>query len=573
MKYPKRLSAALAAFCLLAASSAQAWWNGDWGQRAKLTLNAGAAGLAAPAAQVPVLVRLHSGNFDFAKAKPDGSDLRFVAADDKTPLRHHLEKWDPEADIGLAWVNLPALAPGADAAIWLYYGNAKAAKAEDVKGTYDPAQVVVLHFSEAEGMARDATGYANNPAEAPPARNPASIIGNGAQFNGGEGLTIPISPSLKFTPAGGLTFSAWVKVDAAGKGTLVAVGDKDKRVELALEGAALVGTIEAGKTKARASGGALAPGTWHHVALTAGRELLVYLDGAVVAKAAGELPEFTGFAQVGRGYAGEMDELAIATAARSADYLLAAAKGQGPDALLVAFGEGEETGGGSSYIGILLAAVTVDGWVVIGILGVMLVIGAWVTVSKTMLVNRNERANGAFLRAYREGAGDASALLAIDDGRLRESSLFRVYRAGVEEVQGRFGASVGAAATRLLSDKAIESIRATLDAAQVRENQRLNRSMVLLTIAISGGPFLGLLGTVVGVMITFAAIAATGDVNVAAIAPGIAGALVATVAGLGVAIPALFAYNYIGSRIKNVSADMRVFADEFLARMAESYGG
>jgi biopolymer transport protein ExbB len=105
----------------------------------------------------------------------------------------------------------------------------------------------------------------------------------------------------------------------------------------------------------------------------------------------------------------------------------------------------------------------------------------------------------------------------------------------------------------------------------VREGQKLNRFMVLLTIAIAGGPFLGLLGTVIGVMITFAAIAATGDVNVTAIAPGIAAALVATVAGLVVAIPSLFGYNYIGTRIKNISADMQVFADEFLARVAERY--
>ena len=95
--------------------------------------------------------------------------------------------------------------------------------------------------------------------------------------------------------------------------------------------------------------------------------------------------------------------------------------------------------------------------------------------------------------------------------------------------------------------------------------------MVLLTIAIAGGPFLGLLGTVVGVMITFAAIAASGDVNVNSIAPGIAAALVATVAGLGVAIPALFGYNWLNTRIKNVSADMRVFVDEFVTRIAEHY--
>ena len=72
-------------------------------------------------------------------------------------------------------------------------------------------------------------------------------------------------------------------------------------------------------------------------------------------------------------------------------------------------------------------------------------------------------------------------------------------------------------------------------------------------------------------MITFAAIAAAGDVNVNAIAPGIAAALVATVAGLGVAIPALFGYNYLAARAKNISADMQVFADELVTRMAENY--
>jgi biopolymer transport protein ExbB len=108
-----------------------------------------------------------------------------------------------------------------------------------------------------------------------------------------------------------------------------------------------------------------------------------------------------------------------------------------------------------------------------------------------------------------------------------------------------------------------------IDAELVRENERLNKNMVLLTIAISGGPFLGLLGTVVGVMITFAAIAAAGDVNVNSIAPGIAAALLATVAGLAVAIPSLFAYNYLLVQIKDILADMRVFADEFLAILTE----
>jgi biopolymer transport protein ExbB len=146
--------------------------------------------------------------------------------------------------------------------------------------------------------------------------------------------------------------------------------------------------------------------------------------------------------------------------------------------------------------------------------------------------------------------------------------LFRLLHLAANEIRRRFSGNGGG---RMLSPQAIESIRAMLDSGFVQETQRLNRMMVMLTIAISGGPFLGLLGTVVGVMITFAAIAASGDVNVNAIAPGIAAALVATVAGLGVAIPSLFAYNYLITRIKDATSEMQVFVEELIARIAESY--
>ena len=73
------------------------------------------------------------------------------------------------------------------------------------------------------------------------------------------------------------------------------------------------------------------------------------------------------------------------------------------------------------------------------------------------------------------------------------------------------------------------------------------------------------------ILVTFAAIAMSGDVNINAIAPGIAGALMATVAGLGVAIPALFGYNWLTLRIKDLTSDMQVFVDEFTTKMAEVY--
>ena len=149
---------------------------------------------------------------------------------------------------------------------------------------------------------------------------------------------------------------------------------------------------------------------------------------------------------------------------------------------------------------------------------------------------------------------------------LPDSSLARLYETGIRELRLRLERRKGD-----LSAESVAAIRASIDATLVRQMQRLNALMVLLTIAISGGPFLGLLGTVVGVMITFASIAAAGDVNINAIAPGIAAALLATVAGLGVAIPSLFGYNYLITRIKGITADMQAFTDEFIAKMAETH--
>jgi biopolymer transport protein ExbB len=152
--------------------------------------------------------------------------------------------------------------------------------------------------------------------------------------------------------------------------------------------------------------------------------------------------------------------------------------------------------------------------------------------------------------------------------QFEDSSLYRLYRAGLVELNKRDAGRDG----RRLSGASLDAVKAAVDADSVREGYRLNAQMVLLTIAISGGPFLGLLGTVIGVMITFASIAAAGDVNVNAIAPGIAAALLATVAGLSVAIPSLFGYNYLASRIKTITSDMQIFIDEFVTRVAELYG-
>jgi biopolymer transport protein ExbB len=203
-----------------------------------------------------------------------------------------------------------------------------------------------------------------------------------------------------------------------------------------------------------------------------------------------------------------------------------------------------------------------------------------VMIGKGIYVSRVTGANVRFRRAYRDEVsatnGDLLGVMRRMHGQTaspwRGSTLFRLNDVAAGEIDERLSGG-RMDADGMLSARSIAAIRSALDAQMAIEVQRLNRMMVLLTIAIAGGPFIGLLGTVIGVMITFAAIAQAGDVNVNAIAPGISAALLATVAGLAVAIPALFGYNYFNSRITDVISDMNVHIDTLVTRMGEGLLG
>lgn len=572
LAYGMALAAGLLAFGVHAA---EGFNPDDWKHKQKTVIDTTAEGveLKQGAAQLPLALRLHTGNFAFAEAKPDGSDLRVTAADGKTPLRFHIEKYDAANELAVLWVLVPKISPAAKSdAIHLHWGNDKATPASDAKGSYDASQTMVLHFSD-EGPVRDVTGNANHPKDITAKRVPGPL-GDAMNLDGNTTLIVPASPSLKLVAANGLTVTAWVKPAANAAGTLFQQGEGGKGLSLLVKGSKLLAMVDG---KEVASSGTLLSDTWQHVALTViGGKLSFYVEGAEAGTATVALADNTGDIRIGAGFVGDIDELTVASTARSTDYIKALQGSQQPDSPML--GSGDEAGGESeSYIGILLGALTVDGWVVIGILAVMGVISFSVMIGKTLFLGRADKANIAFLNRFRNNPRkllhpeslDTKAM--TEDQAMRHSTLFRLYKVGMEEMGHRFADQGKAGGTTGLSAAALNSIRAAMDAALVRENQRLNSQIVLLTIAISGGPFLGLLGTVVGVMITFAAIAAAGDVNVNSIAPGIAAALVATVAGLAVAIPALFGYNWLAIRIKNVSADTQVFADEFLTRSAELY--
>jgi biopolymer transport protein ExbB len=598
--WSRRVASLLLGVVAMAGSStASAWWNDDWQFRKELALDLSAAGANIPegAQDVPVLLRLSIANFPyFADAKPDGSDLRVIAGDDKTPLKFHVEKFDAQAQIALLWVRMPQITGGMNAdKIYLYYGSQEGSAAGDAAGTYDTGQAVVYHFV-AGSSAQDSSSYKNDLQGLTAAANAGSIIGDGLRLDGNSAFTVAASPSLALSAAKGYTISAWVRPEGAQNSVIAALRDQSRELALGINGdKAFARWRDGAEVLASQPTGSLA-GDWHLVALRAeGSKLALLVDGVEVAQVSAKLQDLGGSLQVGGAggaafYRGEVDELQVANVARSAAWLRAAAQSQGMVAPLVVYGgdSQKEGGEGEGYFAATMHSVTFDGWVVIGILSVMFLASVAIMIGKLQFLTRVASGNRKFLDEFhrlrddpallerKAGDGDDSVdqMTALDtkNASYGISTLWRLYHHGMQETMKRVGsrATAGGSA-RTLTPQAIESIRATLDATQTRMTQRMQSQMVWLTISIAGGPFLGLLGTVVGVMITFAAIAASGEVNVNAIAPGTAAALVATVAGLGVAIPCLFGYNYLNTRIKEIVADMRVFVDEFVTRIAETY--
>lgn len=594
---------------LAAAGSAQAaWWNSDWQYRTKIDIDLSAKGanIGEAIGRTQILVRLHEGNFKFDTAKQDGTDLRFVAGDDKTPLKYHIEKWDPLVDqVALIWVDVPQLAPGGVSNVTMYWGNDKATDAQDPAGTYDGDQLLIWHFGD-PGPAKDVTAFKNDAATAAK-RDDAGIIGYGVRLDGTTPIRSTGAASLNLAAGETYTWQVWAKPAPANQTSILfdqrdQGGVADFRVGLAA-GVPYVSATPAAGASVTAQATTALTDAWHLITVTATDKITLYVDGVQVAQAAGSLPAIAGPGLLGGaapvaaaataptaagvpplaaqavpaaepGFVGELDELEISKTVRPLGNIQVATHGQGPQANLLSFENPEQTSSfGSGYIGIILRSVTVDAWVIIGVLMLMLAVSWLVMASKAIQIGRTAGANKRFralLPALSIGRG-STLIPPVPAAKLpgvRASSLFHIYDIGRREVEERLsGGNLQADGT--IGPRSLEAIRSSMDAQLTRETARLSNLMVLLTIAISGGPFVGLLGTVVGVMITFAAVAAAGDVNVNSIAPGISAALLATACGMFVAIPALFGYNYLQTRIKTITTEMVVFVDELVTRVAE----
>ena len=332
--------------------------------------------------------------------------------------------------------------------------------------------------------------------------------------------------------------------------------------------------------------------SWHYIACTAqaGHRMTIYLDGLpfYYLDLPKTLPKLTGgiiigaSADGGESFIGDLDEIRISNISRQADWLRAGFKNQGPDAGLVTMGTEEMGGGGGLpvfYLATVLKNITLDGWVVIGCLGLLGIMSWLVFLGKASSLWVTDKENKRFKSSFLETPDPLA--YARNGNKYDNSSLYRVFWTGFETLQRclqKNGYSeedttdAWDSKTGVLDSRAINAIKASLERGYIEESQRLNAWLVILTMAITGGPFLGLLGTVWGVMNTFAAMAEAGEANIMAIAPGVASALSTTVIGLIVAIPALFGYNYLIGKIKSISAEMMIIVDQVSINTEEIYG-
>jgi biopolymer transport protein ExbB/TolQ len=152
------------------------------------------------------------------------------------------------------------------------------------------------------------------------------------------------------------------------------------------------------------------------------------------------------------------------------------------------------------------------------------------------------------------------------------SPAFQLYVRGAEELAYQYKNNpVTVKGERRISRASFEAVKVVLEEAASEQAMSLEKGMIVLSTAVAGGPFIGLLGTVWGVMSTFASIAVAQQASLTTMAPGVAAALLTTVVGLLVAIPAMFAYNFMVTTIRHLTQELDGFASRYANQIEHTY--
>lgn len=240
-----------------------------------------------------------------------------------------------------------------------------------------------------------------------------------------------------------------------------------------------------------------------------------------------------------------------------------------PAILMAAGGAGVNGAATQSELLYVWHESTIEAKVIIIIL-VIFSIFAWsVMAAKGLQMRRAKRMNTFFDQEFRS----QKQVFGIFDRRIQVDGCpnFAVYQAGCQELEGRLKSTVREGRKGSVSLKSMEHVKRALERTVAQESLKLEAGLILLAIAVSGAPFLGLLGTVWGVMSTFSGIALAGSASLQSMAPGVSAALVTTVAGLLVAIPSMFGYNWLVHTLRVLTVEMDNFAQELVSRMEIEY--
>ena len=218
-----------------------------------------------------------------------------------------------------------------------------------------------------------------------------------------------------------------------------------------------------------------------------------------------------------------------------------------------------------SEIAYIWDQATIEGKAIIVVL-VIFSIFAWsVMASKVVQLQRAKKLNRYFETEFRS----QKYVMDVFDRQVQvpDCPLFMVYFEGCRELAARLQKPPGETGKATLSLATMEHIKRTLERAVAQQSLKLESGLILLGNAVSGAPFLGLLGTVWGVMSTFSHIAMKGRADLATMAPGVAAALITTVAGLLVAIPSMFAYNFLVHNLRVQTVELDNFAQELVSHI------
>jgi len=209
---------------------------------------------------------------------------------------------------------------------------------------------------------------------------------------------------------------------------------------------------------------------------------------------------------------------------------------------------------------------TTEGKVTIALLAVVSLVSWTVIITKPRQLYRAHRATRRFLAAYREAREPLT--LFRDKQAFDGAPAYEVYLTGAGEISYHLDKQpVEDAGGLRISRSAFDYVQVALERAVSAEGIGLERGMIILSTAVAGGPFIGLLGTVWGVMETFSGVAKANAASLTAMAPGVAGALICTVIGLLVAIPAMFAYNFMVTQIRALTQQLDDYASEFATHL------